>query len=63
MKNAFYFILKDIFVLEIFTVLFWLFGYVAKRLDKKAIVNFKIRDVSDLTTNNYNTHIAHYLKK
>ena len=30
MKNAFYFILKEIFVLEIFKFLFWLFGHVEK---------------------------------
>ena len=32
-------------------------------LDKKAMVNFKIYYVTDWTTNNYNTHIAQYLKK
>ena len=42
MNKAFYFILKSLFVLEIFTFLPWLFGYVEKRLDKKAMVNFKI---------------------
>ena len=31
-KNAFYFMLKALFVLEIFTVLSRLFGYVEKRL-------------------------------
>ena len=30
MKNAFYFILKAIFVLEILTFLSWLFGHVEK---------------------------------
>ena len=37
--------LKAIFVLEIFTFMscfFGFFGYVEKRLDKKAMVNFKI---------------------
>ena len=33
MKNAFYFTLRALFVLKIFTF----FGHVAKRLDKKAI--------------------------
>ena len=47
MKNAFYFMLKAIFVLS-----FWL-----------CKVNFKICDVTDWTTNNCNTHIAQYLKK
>ena len=63
MKNAFYFMLKALFVLEIFTFLSWLFGYVEKRLDKKAMVNFKIYDVKDWTTNNRNTYITQYLKK
>ena len=34
-----------------------------KRLDLKDKVNFKIHDVTTLSTNNYNTHIAQYLKK
>ena len=34
-----------------------------RNLDKKAMVNFKIHDVTVWTTNNYNTHIAQYLKK
>ena len=50
MKNAFYLMLKALFVLEIFT----LFGYVEKRLDNKADVNYKIYDVTDWATNNYN---------
>ena len=41
MKNAFYFILKTFFALEIFSYLSWLFGYLEKLLDKKAKVNFK----------------------
>ena len=36
MKNNFYFMLKALFVLEIFTFLSWLLGYVEKPLDKKA---------------------------
>ena len=39
MKNAFYLMLKALFVLEIFTFL----------------VNFKIHDIKDWTTNNYDT--------
>ena len=57
MKNAFYFMLKALFVLKIFTFLPLLFGYVEKQLDKKARVNFKIYDVTDWTTNNYNIHL------
>ena len=57
MKNAFYFMLKALFVLEIFKLLFWLFGYAEKRFDEKAKVNFKICDVKDWTTDNYNIDI------
>ena len=48
MKNAFYFMVKALFVPKI--------GHVEKRLSKKAKVNFKIHDVTDWITNNYNTH-------
>ena len=63
MKNDFYFMLKALFVLEIFTFLSRRFGYVDKQLDEKASINPKIYDVTDWTTNNYNTYIAQYLKK
>ena len=63
MKNAFYFMLKALFFLGIITFLYWLFGYAEKRLDMKTTVNFKTRDVTDWTTDNYNTHITQYLKK
>ena len=45
MKNAFYVTLKAIFICKIFKFLFWLFGHVRKRLDKKTKVNFKLYDV------------------
>ena len=61
MKNVYYFMLKALFVLEIFTFLHWLFAYVEKRLDKKAMFNFKIYDVTECITNNYNTFIVQYL--
>ena len=65
-KNAFCFMLKAFFVLDIFLSIFIflsrVFGYIEKHLDKKSMVNFKIYDVTDWTTNNYNTHIAQYLK-
>ena len=44
--------LKALFVLDIFTFLSRLFGYLEKRFDKKAMVNFKIYNVTDWTTNN-----------
>ena len=39
--------LKALFVLDIFTFLSRVFGYVEKRLDKKAMVNYEIYDVTD----------------
>ena len=54
---------KAPFTVKIFTCLSSLFGYVEKQLDKKAKVNFKIYNVNDWTRNNYNTHIAQYIKK
>ena len=39
------------------------FGYVEKWLDKKAMINFRIFDVRDRTTNNNNRHTTEYLKK
>ena len=45
--------------ISIFALTFWL---CRKPLDKKAKDNFKIYDVIDKTTNNYNTYIAQYLK-
>ena len=46
-KNTFYFMLKALFVLEIFTFLSLLIGYVEKCLDRKAMVNFKSYDITD----------------
>ena len=37
-KKLFYFMLKALFVLEIFSFFFCFFGYVKKRLDKRALV-------------------------
>ena len=55
--------LKVLFLRYLFTFLSRLLGYIAKRLAKKAMVNFKICDVTDWTTNNNNIHIVQYLKK
>ena len=63
MKNAFYFTLKALSVLKIFKFCSELFGDVEKRFDKKAKVNFKLYDVTNWETSNYNMHIAQYLKK
>ena len=62
LKNAFYFMLKALFILEIFKFLSWLFGYVEKRLDKKVKVNFKIYDVTDWTTNDSHFPTSQELK-
>ena len=37
MKNAFYFTSKAFFILKIFKLLSWFFGYVAQRLDLKSL--------------------------
>ena len=63
MKNVFYFMLRTLFVLEIFTFLCWIFGYVENRFDKKSMVSFNIYDVTDWIANNHNTHIKQHLKK
>ena len=47
MKNNFYFTWKALLVLKIFQFLFWIFGYVIKRLDMKVNVNFKTYDVTN----------------
>ena len=46
-KIDFYFMLKAIFVLKIFTILSWLSSYVEKWFRKKAKVNFKIYDIKE----------------
>ena len=55
-KNAFYFMTKARFVLEIFT--FNINIYISKGPDKKPWGDFKICDVTDWSTDNYNTHIT-----
>ena len=46
MKNAFYFTSNTLFVLMIFMFLSWRLGHVAKRLDKKDMVDSKFYDVA-----------------
>ena len=55
--------LKALFVLDIFTFLFCLFGFIEKLSDREVNVSSKIYGVTDRTTNNYNTHIAQFVKK
>ena len=50
MKNAFYCMLKVLFVLDIFTFLSWYFGYIEKGLHEKAIVSFKLYGVTEWIT-------------
>ena len=63
MNNSFYFILKAIWLLKYSNFYPYFFGHVGKCLDKKVMVNFKICDVTKWETNNYETHVAQYLKK
>ena len=56
-NNSFYFVLKLYFVLEILIFPFCLFGYVEKRLDKKAIVSFNIYGVTGWTANDCKTQL------
>ena len=59
MKNAFYFTLNALLVLEIFQFLFSICGHAGKKLDKKVKINFKIYDVTNWVTSNYiSPHIS-----
>ena len=58
MKNAFYFILKALFVFKIFNFFIVTFWSSRKWLDWKYKVNFKIHDVTTWLTNNWNAHIT-----
>ena len=44
--------LKALVILYVFMFFFWLFGYAEEELDQKAKANFKIYDITDLTTDN-----------
>ena len=63
MKNAFYFILKALFVLKIFTFLSLLFGHVEKRIDKKDKVNFKFYDVASWLTKTILIHLLRNISR
>ena len=49
--------LKALFIVEIFTFLSWLFGYLEKWLDKKVKVNSNNYDITDKTPNIITIHI------
>ena len=51
MKNAFYYMLKALVVVEIFTIVSRRFTYVEKWLDNKAMVNFKMYCISKTVPN------------
>ena len=61
-ENAFYFILKALFILKINVCLDFLVKQ-KKRVDQKYRVYFKIYDVTAWLTNNCNSYIAQYLLK
>ena len=63
MKHAIYFILKTLHSYRYLNFYLDFIGHVGKRLDKKAKNDFKIYNVINRKTNNYNLHIAQYLKK
>ena len=58
MKKAFYFTSEALFILKIFKFLSLLFDRVLKRLDSKDKVNLKFYDVTEWSTNHFNTHIT-----
>ena len=60
--NPFHFILKGFFVLKTYNFLFF-FDHIGRRFDKKDKTNFKIYDVTNWITKNFNKHIVKYLKK
>ena len=62
LKNAFYFNLKALFLLEMFKFLFLHFGQAGERLGRKAKVNFKIFNVTNWISYICNEHIARYLE-
>ena len=63
MKNTVYFMLKALFIPKMFKFSSKIFGHAGKRLDQKAKFSFKVYDITDWITNNYNTHNAQYLKE
>ena len=62
-QNAFYLMLKALFVLEIFTLLAKNFWSCKIRLETKVNLNSQFYDVTDWTTISYNAHIPQYFKK
>ena len=59
--NAFYLILKALFIRKIFRFLSWILGPLKKQLFLQNEVNFKTYEVTTWLRNNYNAHIVQYL--
>ena len=62
MQNTFCFMLKGLFILDIFNFCTNFFVHVGK-LVNDAMIYFKLYDVVDWQTSNYITHIAEYLRR
>ena len=58
-----YIILKTLSILKIHEFLSWVFGDIEKTTWLERKVNLITHDVTAWLTNNYNTHIAQYLKR
>ena len=64
MRNHFHFILKALFVFQIFmffVLTFWLCK--KKKTAREESYEKNVYDITNWTADNYNTHIAQYLKK
>ena len=62
MKNAFYFILNDLFVVRIFKLLSLIFSHVEKQLHWKDKVRLKFFDITTWDTDNCSTQISQKVK-
>ena len=63
-KNAFYFTLKALFIISRYLNFCPdFYDHAGKQFDKKNKVNFKIYDIKNWETDNYNIHFTQYLKK
>ena len=62
MKNAFYFILNDLFVVKIFKLLPLIFSHVEKQLHWKDKVRLKFFDITTWDTDNCSTQISQKVK-
>ena len=63
MNCTFYFMLKVLFVIKIFTFSSLVYGHAEKNFDKEAMVNFKVYVVKNSAASNRDIHITQYFKK